>query len=94
MADATASQPRPYNIALLGEPGVGKTSLFTRLKTGQFSEANVTTTTVGSDTVSWKMTTRCGTMLQVSEHPIVGSGAFMVSRSTFVTLRVASVSGA
>lgn len=66
MADATASQqPRPYNIALLGEPGVGKTSLFTRLKTGKFTGADVTTT-AGSDTVSWKVTTRSGALLQVS----------------------------
>ena len=51
-----------YKIVLLGDVGVGKTSLFNRIKTGRFIQAPTTvgqgtdqythTTTIGEDSIS------------------------------------------
>ena len=38
-----------YKIILLGEAGVGKTSLFTRIKTGRFNTVQTTIGTQGTD---------------------------------------------
>ena len=66
MADRdTCAGPHPrYKVALIGEPGVGKTSLLTRLKRGTFETTN--TSTVGLDTVLLEVTTRSGTLVHVS----------------------------
>ena len=59
-----AAQQYEYKIILLGEAGVGKTSLFTRLKTGRFdavqratigaqgTDVYVYLTTVGDDSLN------------------------------------------
>jgi len=55
-----AQQQYDYKIILLGDAGVGKTSLFNRIKTGRFYEGETTqgvdrytyATTVGDDTLN------------------------------------------
>ena len=59
-----AAQQFEYKIILLGEAGVGKTSIFTRIKTGRFNpdettdfgtqgtDVHVFLTTVGDDSLS------------------------------------------
>ena len=44
-----AVQQYEYKIILLGEAGVGKTSLFTRIKTGRFNTVQTTIGTQGTD---------------------------------------------
>ena len=64
-----AAQQYEYKIILLGEAGVGKTSLFNRIKTGRFSQSPpsvgtqgtdlyVYTTTVGDDSLKVSCSTR------------------------------------
>ncbi len=40
-----AASPREYKIILLGEPGVGKTSFFLRVRDGRFAERESVTVT-------------------------------------------------
>ena len=64
-SDITSSQQYSYNLALLGDHGVGKTSLFNRMKTGEFIEVHTLssrdgeswcyTTTLGDDTVKVRL---------------------------------------
>ena len=49
-----AAQQFEYKIILLGEAGVGKTSLFTRIKTGRFNTAQATIGTAGTDVYSYQ----------------------------------------
>lgn len=43
----------PFKIAVLGDAGVGKTSLLSRLKTGTFSDEYVPTIDYGIGDVNW-----------------------------------------
>ena len=45
-----------YKIILLGEEGVGKTSLFNRIKTGKFYDGHWQSTTGGSDCYQYPTT--------------------------------------
>ena len=49
-----AAQQFEYKIILLGEAGVGKTSLFTRIKTGRFSATQATVGTPGTDVYAYQ----------------------------------------
>jgi len=58
--DMATREQYEYKIILLGEAGVGKTSLFNRIKTGRFHDGQSTqgadrhtyTTTIGDDTIN------------------------------------------
>lgn len=67
------SQQYYYKIVLLGDAGVGKTSLFGRIKTGRFNQTETTVGTGGADQCKYTTT--------------IGDDSINVSYVMMVTIR-------
>lgn len=55
-----------YKIILLGEPGVGKTSFFLRLRNGTFAGSSAVSASIGTESLDYSMTIS-GVTVKVSE---------------------------
>ena len=51
-----------YKIILLGEPGVGKTNFFLRLRNGTFAGASAVSASLGTERFEYSMTIRGATV--------------------------------